>query len=333
MLIYQAWKQVFGGVRTLPFVGNSRSILLGVNQFSLVEINVRLKVALMFPVAAVLGFVAVQAGRHWVDRQVSDKLREADARPRAVVEPTAFGTIVVAAAPLRFGVELNPAALREIPWPLAQMPKGAFAKISEVLSANGKRVVILAMEDNEPVLAGKITGPGQRANLAAVLEEGMKAVSVRVDEVVGVAGFALPGDRVDVLLTRKRETGDAFADIILQNLRVLAVDQLNDDRASKATVSRTVTLEVATQQAQRLVVAQNVGSLTLILRPAGFATTESAQRVTSSDLANGDVKAASSQPRVDEDGPVASVIHSNTTVGVIRKMARQEYSVPATRKE
>lgn len=292
----------------------------------------RLKSALLIPVAAVLGLVALGAGRHWVDRQVNEKMREADASRRAPVQLAAFGTIVVAAAQLRFGAEINAAALREIPWPQAQMPKGAFATIKELLDGQGKRLVISAMDDNEPVLAVKITGPGQRATLAAVLEEGMKAITVRVDDVVGVAGFVLPGDRVDVLLTRQHDKSEAFADIILQNLKVLAIDQLNDDRAVKATVSRSVTLEVATNQAQRLIVAQNVGALTLVLRPVGQAGKEPARRVTSAELA-GDGAQTQARAPSDEDGPVASVSHSSTTVGVIRKMARQEYSVPATRKE
>ena len=293
----------------------------------------RLKVALMIPIAGVLGFIAVQAGRHWVDRQVGERMREANNQPRTPdAAPATFSTIVVAAAPLRFGAELAPNVLREIPWPQAQTPKGAFSKIADVFAEKGKRVVLSAMEDNEPVLATKITGAGQRANLAAVLEEGMKAVTVRVDEVVGVAGFVLPGDRVDVLLTRQRDKGDAFTDMVLQNLKVLAIDQLNDDRASKPAVARTVTLEVATNQAQRLIVAANVGALSFILRPAGQASTEIGIRVTAADLANGGANAA--RPSVvDEDGPVASVGNSTVTVGVIRKAARQEYSVPATRKE
>ena len=290
----------------------------------------RLKVALMIPVAAVLGIVAIGAGRNYMERQVNERLRAAGSVMPASAPEVAFGTIVVAAVPLRFGMELNLQAVKEIPWPQGQTPKGSFAKIADVVDGKTKRLVIAAMEDNEPLLAAKITGPGQRANLAAVIEEGMKAVTVRVDDVVGVAGFVLPGDRVDVLLTRQRDKGDAFSDIILQNLKVLAIDQLNDDRSVKPTLSRTVTLEVNTNQAQRLIVGQNVGALTLVLRPAGQPNTEPRQRVTSAQLNGDDAPPARA---AGEDGPVASVDHSATTVGVIRKMARQEYSVPATRKQ
>lgn len=290
----------------------------------------RFKIALMIPVAAVLGIVAIGAGRNYMERQVNERVRAAGASSQVAAPEVAFGTIVVASAPLRFGMELNLQAVKEIPWPQGQMPRGAFAKVADVVDGKTKRFVIAAMEDNEPLLAAKITGPGQRANLAAVIEEGMKAVTVRVDDVVGVAGFVLPGDRVDVMLTRQRDKGDAFSDIILQNLKVLAIDQLNDERTTKPTISRTVTLEVKTTQAQRLIVAQNVGSLALVLRPAGLASTEPNQRVTSSQLAGDDAPRA---PAAEEDGPVASVRHTATTVGVIRKLARQEYSVPATQKQ
>ena len=297
----------------------------------------RLKLALMIPFAAVLGFVAVQTGRHWIDRQVREGVRSAATNVASPAPEVKFGTIVVAAKPLRFGMELEPAALREIPWPQGQTPKGTYAKIADLFAEKGKRVVVAGMDDNEPILASKITGPGQRANLAAILDEGMKAVSVRVDDIVGVAGFVLPGDRVDVMLTRQREKGEAYNDIILQNLKILAIDQLVDERSTNPKVSRTVTLEVETQQAQRLVVAGNVGALTLILRPAGDNSQQVSQRVTATDLSSA-VRAQPRKENPDEDAPVASMPAASApsatvTVGVIRKAARQEYSVPTTRKD
>ena len=92
----------------------------------------------------------------------------------------------------------SPRTLREIAWPEDALPAGAFAKIADVLTG-GKRVVLTAIEPNEPMLASKITGPGQRATLSAMLRDGLKAVTVRVNDVEGVGGFVLPGDRVDVV--------------------------------------------------------------------------------------------------------------------------------------
>src|SRR5262249_39571753 len=143
----------------------------------------------------------------------------------------AVNTIVVAATPMRFGNLLQSSNLKEIPWPVGSLPEGAFAK-SEDLLKGGDRYVLTAIEANEPVLGWKITGSGQRATLSASLDVGMKAVTIRVNDVLGVAGFVLPGDRVDVLLTRNRsdDASDpgSYVDVLLQGVKVLAIDQSAD---------------------------------------------------------------------------------------------------------
>ena len=158
-------------------------------------------------------------------------------------------TVVVAKQSLRFGTELSASMLQEVPWPSDALPGGAFAKIHDIMSG-GRRVVLAAIEANEPVLALKITGPGQRATLSALVKPGMKAVTIRVNDVEGVGGFVLPGDHVDIVLTRQIEKGNATTEVVLQNTRVLAVDQTADERAAKATVAKSVTLEVDTVEAQ-----------------------------------------------------------------------------------
>jgi pilus assembly protein CpaB len=116
---------------------------------------------------------------------------------------TSTNTIVVAAVPLKFGDVLSPDKLREIAWSANSLPAGAFKTTAQLVDKEGNnRQALQAIGANEPVLATKITGPGQRATLSAVLAEGMRAVSIRVNDVLGVAGFVFPGDRVDVLLTR-----------------------------------------------------------------------------------------------------------------------------------
>ena len=154
-------------------------------------------------------------------------------------------TMVVAAKPLRFGAELTAQSLREMPWPDAPLPEGAFAKIADLLK-HGKRVVLTAIEPNEPVLSVKITGPGQRATLSALVRPGMKAVTIRVNDVDGVGGFVLPGDHVDVALTRQVDKENATTQVVLQNARVLAIDQVADERAANPAVAKAVTLEVDT---------------------------------------------------------------------------------------
>lgn len=283
----------------------------------------RLKVSLLIPLSLVLGLAAVQSGRSWLDRQMNQRMQSLEAQNK--VEPVRFATIVVAAKPLRFGIPIRPDELKEIPWPTSDLPKGAFAKVSDLFKDNERRVALAAIEENEPVLTAKITGPGQKANLAAILEPGMKAITVRVDDVVGVAGFVLPGDRVDILLTRKNKDTEAFADNILQNIRVLAIDQKADDRLDKPSVARAVTLEVTTDQAQRVTVAQKVGTLTMVLRPVGEGSIEAGKRISSSQLA-----ASSGRPAMPAKltAPAPVPESSTVTVNVIRRDERKEYAVP-----
>jgi pilus assembly protein CpaB len=183
----------------------------------------------------------------------------------------------------------------------------------------------VAMEENEPVLKAKITGPGQRASLAAVIDPGMKALTVRVNDVNGVAGFVLPGERVDILLTRNLDKNDSWADVLLQNIKVLAADQSADERSDKPSVVKAVTLEVSTAQAQKLTLASTIGSLSLALRAAGMAEVEATRRVSLSDLAREESTPAA--PAVASAAPVAEA-RRTTTVSVARAMKRQEYSVP-----
>jgi pilus assembly protein CpaB len=144
------------------------------------------------------------------------------------------------------------------------------------------------VQKNEPILASRITGSGQRASLSALIDPGMRAVTLRVDDVRGVAGFVLPGDRVDVVLTRHEAGDKAYADVLLQNAKVLAVDQLANERQEGPSVAKAVTVEVSTEQAQKLVLAAGVGSLSLVLRQAGGADPVASRRVSTFDLAQGE---------------------------------------------
>jgi pilus assembly protein CpaB len=264
----------------------------------------------MVTFAVVFGLLAVFIAQAWLNSQAERKLRSLEAQK----SPLKTNTIVVAAQRLQFGIELAPEHLREVPWPTEAMPQGTFATVSEVLSS-GKRVVLAPVEVNEPVLAIKITGPGQRATLSAIVGDGMKAVSVRVNDVEGVGGFVLPGDRVDVVLTRQMDKGNATTEVVLQNVRVLAVDQSADDRTSKAAVAKAVTIEVDTVGAQRVWLAASVGSLSLLLRKAGEVNAEPTRRVTLDDLS----KPERAQPQKN---------HSVTNVTVQRGGQRQSYEVP-----
>src|SRR5450755_1174337 len=264
----------------------------------------------MIVFAVVFGLIAVFIAQAWLNNQANMQAQNYEANKKT----TTMQTVVVAKQPLRFGTELNASLLEEAAWPAASMPAGAFTKISDVLQG-GRRVVLTAIEPNEPVLSLKITGPGERATLSALVKPGMKAVTIRVNDVEGVGGFVLPGDRVDVVLTRQIEKGSASTEVVLQNTRVLAVDQSADERAAKAAVAKSVTLEVSTVEAQKVWLASSVGNLSLLLRKAGDVAETKSRKITLNDLSG-------NEPIVSSDKVATS------TVVVTRAAAKQEYTVP-----
>jgi pilus assembly protein CpaB len=200
-------------------------------------------------------------------------------------------TVIVAAAPLRFGTVLTANSLAQVQWPVSSIPAGTFSSLEALLSGPGQRTVLASIAKNEPILASKITGAGQRGTLSSVIEPDMKAVTIRVDDVLGVAGFVQPDDRVDVLLTRNdRPTASpyqaqaaAFSDVLLQNVRVLAIDQIAD-RNGQAKPAKAVTIEVTTEDAQKVALGSVVGQLSLVLRQAGSLDVAESRRIGVDDL-------------------------------------------------
>jgi pilus assembly protein CpaB len=177
--------------------------------------------------------------------------------------------IVVATQPLAFGTKLIPQNIRLQTWPAASVPEGAFTTIPDALRDN--RVALRPIVPGEPILSSKVSGKDGRATLAALLPEGMRAVAIPISAVNGVAGFVIPGTMVDVLLTRKIEgpgadREDVRNDVFLQNVEVLAVDQVLQTKEGKPKVSRTATIAVTLYDAQRLAVGRQLGTLSLVLR-------------------------------------------------------------------
>ncbi|MDR3420404.1 MAG: Flp pilus assembly protein CpaB [Xanthobacteraceae bacterium] len=262
----------------------------------------------MIAFAGLFGLLAVFLAQTWLNNQAEMRVRNLEAQRKSI--PPAH-SIVVASRPLRFGDELDARSLHEMPWPADSLPAGAFGKTAELTS--GKRVVVMAIDTNEAILASKITGPGQRATLSAMLAGDMKAVTVRVNDVEGVAGFVLPGDHVDVVVSRPGDQNTAMSDVVLQNARVLAIDQLADERVDKPAVVKAVTLEVDVTNGQKLALASLIGTLSLMLRKAGELGEAPTRRVTLTDLGHGF--------RSSRDA-------SFVTIGVTRAFKKQDYNVP-----
>src|SRR5262249_6098443 len=255
--------------------------------------------------AIVMGGIAAYMASNWIAEHTTSRTTERSA------------TVVVAAAPLNFGAALSAENVTEMPWPADAVPEGAFRSRDELFK-EGRRAALAPLQRNELILKSKITGPGQRATLSALLDEGKRAVTVRVDDVRGVAGFVLPGDRVDVVLIRTiSEAGkqENISDVLLQHIKVLAVDQLVNERQENPKVASAVTLELDTDQAQKVILATNVGRLSLILRQAGENHQIATKRVTEQDLARIEQPApahapvaAPAPPAKRSDSTVVSII-------------------------
>jgi pilus assembly protein CpaB len=182
------------------------------------------------------------------------------------VKPVVTGHIVVAAKPLALGTPVDASNLRLIPWPAGEPVVGMFTRVEDCAN----RALITDVAANELVLDSKLAPKESGAGLPAVIPQGMRALSVAVNDVVGVAGFVTPGTMVDVLVTGKIEshgTEDTITRTILENVRVLAAGQkIEQDREGKPQTVPVITLLVSPEDAGRLAMASTEGKIQLALR-------------------------------------------------------------------
>jgi pilus assembly protein CpaB len=190
--------------------------------------------------------------------------------PAVAAEQTPTGTVVVAAAQIPLGTFLTEGHVKTVAWTTGTLPDGYFATEKDVVG-RGLTVDVAA---NEPILSSKLAPEGAGGGLPVVIPEGKRAVSVKVDEVVGVAGFVLPGTRVDVLVTLNPETeGDsqkpATTRLILQNVKVLASGQkIEKDAEGKPQTVTVITLLVTPEESEKLTLASTEGKIQMALRNA-----------------------------------------------------------------
>ena len=278
----------------------------------------RTSTVIILAVAISMGGGAAYLTRSWLKDQTS-----------AAVQPA--GTIVVAAESLAYGTAMTPDNVAEIPWYSNTLPEGAFA-VKDDLINGGRRVVLSPLKRGEPVLRSKITGPGQRASLASLLDEGKRAVTVSVDDVRGVAGFVLPGDFVDIVIiaddgSPKRQS---YSDILLEHVKVLAIDQVASEGEGQPTVAKAVTVEVTKEQAQKILLATNIGKLSLILARPVESKPDPNQRVSEKDIGRTRPEPVRPPPAPPPPAPVkaAPVVPSNTVkITVVRNGEIKEYEV------
>ncbi|MDB5792786.1 MAG: Flp pilus assembly protein CpaB [Massilia sp.] len=204
-------------------------------------------------VAILFGLTAVVLASRWLLLQPS----------------TSSGHIVVAAADVSLGQRLTPEMVKLAEWPADSVPKGAFADPQKLAGRVLKSSVLVG----EPVSEAKLAPVGTLGGLSALITEGKRAITVRVNDVIGVAGFTLPGNYVDIIVsTEKDPTPEAngreqsISKIVLERILVLAVAQEVNRDETKPRVVNAVTLEVTPEQAETLDLARSVGTLSLALR-------------------------------------------------------------------
>jgi pilus assembly protein CpaB len=230
-------------------------------------------------VAILLGLVAVVLVRNYLG----------SARPANPAQ-TALATrpVVVAAQPIERGVALQAPLLKVVSYPADAVPADAFVSISQLTPpASQARLALRSLAANEPILAASISGPGGKLNLSTVVAPGMRAISLRSSDVAGVAGFVLPGDRVDILLTRAVGAKDEVTTVtqaLAEDVLVLGVDQLSSQETDKPVVARAITVQVTPEQAQKIWLGQAVGAISFSLRHVADDAPLARKAITSQEL-------------------------------------------------
>lgn len=224
--------------------------------------------------------------------------RAIQSRPTKEVE-VAHAFTVVAAHPLPLGTMLAPTDVKVVPWPAASLVPGSFTTVDDVVG----RGVIAAVAENEPLSGNNLATKQAGAGLPPTIPPGMRAISVKVNEVIGVAGFVLPGTRVDVMVILPEGQTGSLARVVVSNVQVLAAGTKYDQDAAKegqAMPSTVVTLLVQPEDAEKIGLASNQGQIMLTLRnPLDTAVADSTG-VRTSSLAGGPSTApaaASARPR------------------------------------
>lgn len=205
---------------------------------------------MMIGVSMLAGIMAIVFAARWLNQQTL----------------LATSKVAVAAVDLGLGQQITAEQIRLVDWPSGAVPAGTFSDPALVKD----RVTRTSVQRDEPILESKLAPKGTTGGLSAVIAEGKRAITVRVNDVVGVAGFALPGNYVDVIVNTKDQSrgkeDQNISKIVLEKILVLAIAQEASRDDTKPKVVNAVTLEVTPEQAEAIDLARNIGQLSLVLR-------------------------------------------------------------------
>lgn len=241
--------------------------------------------------SAVLGVGALIVARVWLP---TPNAHGQPGKPAAVSTQTV--PVVVASASIPYGGKVDASHLTIERLPIGDAPPGAYSDPSQVIKQQGGVPIALTpIAAREPVLPSKLSTGGARAIVSADIDAGMRAYTINITDAGGVGGHALPGDRVDVIVTRQPPTPKVIqdvcgacklerADVVLQDVKVLGMDLNADPTSTTSVVAHTATLEVSVQDAQKLAIAAQIGSMSLALRRAGQADITPVRTVNVADV-------------------------------------------------
>ncbi len=199
--------------------------------------------------ALVLGLAAAAYAASWLQQQSASNTLQ----------------VIVAQRDLQMGTRLQPDMLQTLAWPKAAAIQDPLTTLDQAVG----RVIHMPVLRGEPLLQSKLAAVGEKGGLSSVLAPGQRAVTVKVNEIMGVAGFALPGNFVDVMVNMPDNQDQPLSKIVIERIRVLAVAQDVSTNESKPRVVNAVTLQVSPQQAEQIDLARSVGTLSLVLRSQG----------------------------------------------------------------
>lgn len=250
---------------------------------------------------AILG-VAVAGGSAFMAREYLDR----SAAVASTDPESALVSVIVAGRDIPFGQPIQAQVLQVMSWPRSALPPGAITDLDTLVPEPGMppRRATRAMAQGELILASKVSNFGEKVTIVQTLGENTRAMAIRVDAETAVGGFVTPGDTVDIVMTQG-SADKMRAVTILQNVRVLGVDQQSDEQVDQPSVARTVTVEVTPQQSQTLALAQKAGTLSLSLRTLDAAVDEPLDSIKLSDI-------------LREKSPVEEAAASKATIRVRR---------------
>lgn len=267
-----------------------------------------LRVLVVVVLSLLAGAMAIMLAARWLNQKTAMSTRK----------------VAVAMTQLELGQVIKPDHIRFIEWPVSAVPEGAFSEPAALVD----RVARVKLLRDEPILESKLAPVGSTGGLSAVISEGKRAITVRVNDVVGVAGFALPGNLVDVIVSVRDESRgkgeENISKIVLEKILVLAVAQEASRDATAPKVVNAVTLEVTPGQAEAIDLARNIGQLSLVLRNQIDAGPVATRGMTKAALLGEETPAAPAVHRTAAPAQPAVQSARNCVVAIVGKERKLE---------